>query len=767
MASTYVNNLRLEEMATGEQSGTWGTKTNTNLELIGQAVAWGTRAIANASTDNITIADGAADADRCLGLKLTGGGQACTVTLLPNTSSKTWVMYNATSYTLTFTCGSGANVAILAGETKMIATDGLGSGGVVHDLLTSVNLAGTTKTAALTNAGVLTQGGILSVDDTTTSTSGTTGSIHTDGGLGVAGTSTLIGVTTHGDDVVSDTDSVDDLGTTGVRWANLFVDAITATDQVTATGFTGTLDGILGSGTPAAATVTTLNASDQVVVSGSGNRSMSITSTDGIASMEIGAAASNAAFIDFKTPSGDDFDLRISSESGGAGGNITINGGTFSIVGTAETMATFADDGAVTLYHNNVARIATTANGTISTGDIFTLYDTSTDAAYGPYLDLNRDSASPADNDGMGVIRFLGDNDAGEGTPYAGIYSINLDMTDGTEDGGLDINTIVAGTVRSRLYFYSNQSIFNEAAQDIDFRVESSNNANMIYVDASGDAVGIGTPPNVTIAGNSLEVNAGALGTTATNMASAQLLSASSGNFVTLQSFAYRTSNGSDHTTAEWRTQRVVDATRQSYVGYGSTYLSFGTTATEQMRMDSAGTLIIGATSTNATASLIELRTAANTANVFYMLKASQVEMCLGFKTSTDSNFYVGTGSTSVGTNGVYLSNTATSWTSNSDFRKKKNLSPIENALDKIANCRAVTGHYKHEADDVKKRPFLIAQDWVTALPEAVDQDTVDDDGVENLGLSYEGTIPLLVAAIKELREQNIALTNRITALEG
>ena len=168
MASTYVNNLRLEEMATGEQSGTWGTKTNTNLELIGQAVAWGTRAIANASTDNITIADGAADADRCLGLKLTGGGQACTVTLLPNTSSKTWVMYNATSYTLTFTCGSGANVAILAGETKMIATDGLGSGGVVHDLLTSVNLAGTTKTAALTNAGALSNQGTVTVgvDDT-------------------------------------------------------------------------------------------------------------------------------------------------------------------------------------------------------------------------------------------------------------------------------------------------------------------------------------------------------------------------------------------------------------------------------------------------------------------------------------------------------------------------------------------------------------------------------------------------------------------------
>ena len=66
MSSTYVNALRLEEMATGAQSGTWGTKTNTNLELIGQAFSWGTRAIANASTDNITIADGTSDADRSM-----------------------------------------------------------------------------------------------------------------------------------------------------------------------------------------------------------------------------------------------------------------------------------------------------------------------------------------------------------------------------------------------------------------------------------------------------------------------------------------------------------------------------------------------------------------------------------------------------------------------------------------------------------------------------------------------------------------------------
>lgn len=81
-------------------------------------------------------------------------------------------------------------------------------------------------------ATTVTTTGIISVDDTTESTSTVTGSIHTDGGLGVAKALYVGGVTTHGGNVVSDTDSTDSLGTTSVRWLTAFVDDLTITTSI-------------------------------------------------------------------------------------------------------------------------------------------------------------------------------------------------------------------------------------------------------------------------------------------------------------------------------------------------------------------------------------------------------------------------------------------------------------------------------------------------------------------------------------------------------
>jgi hypothetical protein len=102
MASSYVNDLRLNEMATGDASGTWGDTTNTNLELIAEAFSYGTEVITtNADTHTTTIADGATDPGRSMYLKYTGTlDSACTITIGPNTVSKLWFIENATSQAL-------------------------------------------------------------------------------------------------------------------------------------------------------------------------------------------------------------------------------------------------------------------------------------------------------------------------------------------------------------------------------------------------------------------------------------------------------------------------------------------------------------------------------------------------------------------------------------------------------------------------------------------------------------------------------------------
>ena len=143
MASTYVNDLRLNELATGDASGTWGTITNTNLELIAEAFSFGTEGITtNADTHTSTIADGATDPVRSMYVKYTGTlDSACTITIAPNTVSKLWLIENGTSgsQNIIISQGTGANVTIPAGDTKVVYSDGAGSGAAVVDAFASLS----------------------------------------------------------------------------------------------------------------------------------------------------------------------------------------------------------------------------------------------------------------------------------------------------------------------------------------------------------------------------------------------------------------------------------------------------------------------------------------------------------------------------------------------------------------------------------------------------------------------------------------------------
>tara|TARA_R100000278_G_scaffold29916_1_gene27509 strand:- start:18394 stop:21768 length:3375 start_codon:yes stop_codon:yes gene_type:complete len=158
--ATYVNDLRLKEIATGDESGTWGASTNTNLELIAEAFSFGTEAITtNADTHTTTIADGSTDPGRSIYLKYTGTlDSACTITIGPNTVSKLWFIENGTSgsQNIIISQGSGANVTIPAGHVKAVYSDGAGSGAAMVDAFTNLNLGGTTTVDDLTISDDLT-----------------------------------------------------------------------------------------------------------------------------------------------------------------------------------------------------------------------------------------------------------------------------------------------------------------------------------------------------------------------------------------------------------------------------------------------------------------------------------------------------------------------------------------------------------------------------------------------------------------------------------
>ena len=147
--ATYVNNLRLKEITTGDESGTWGTSTNTNLELVGEALGYGTEAITtNADTHASTVADGSADEARATYIKYTGNLDSdCTITIGPNTLKRVHIIENATGdsgssgpYNIIIKQGTGATVTIANGKVGIVYLDGAGGGAAVTDALTDLQI---------------------------------------------------------------------------------------------------------------------------------------------------------------------------------------------------------------------------------------------------------------------------------------------------------------------------------------------------------------------------------------------------------------------------------------------------------------------------------------------------------------------------------------------------------------------------------------------------------------------------------------------------
>ena len=381
--AVYTNDLRLKEIATGDESGTWGTSTNTNLSLVAEAFSFGTEAITtNADTHTTTIADGATDPGRSIFLKYTGTlDSACTITIGPNTVSKLWLIENATSggFSIIIKQGSGATVTIANGQTKAIYSDGAGSGGAMVDAFQDLSIPDLFIDDDLTftsDSAVITFG----ADGDTTLT-------HTDGsGLTLNGTNKLM--------------------------------------------FNDASQFIQGS----SATVLSLGATDEI-------------------------------------------DLTATA--------IDING----TVDMSSTLAAGAATFSVT-----------------DTSDALTVTSTDAGAGVSPIMVLYRNSSSAADSDQLGRIKFRGRNDSPHDVEYAEFLAQILDATDGEEDGRAAINVMTAGTSQSRIDMRATETSINNESIDLDFRVESNNNASMLLVDAGNDAVVVGHTASIASAGEAHEL---------------------------------------------------------------------------------------------------------------------------------------------------------------------------------------------------------------------------------------------------------------------
>ena len=129
---------------------------------------------------------------------------------------------------------------------------------------------------------------------------------------------------------------------------------------------------------------------------------------------------------------------------------------------------------------------------TITTGDNtdnLSLVSTDADASAGPNLRMYRNSSSPADADVLGVIDYEGRNDNSQDVIYASITAQANDVSDGSEDGSYYLSTMVAGTLRNRMNVLETETVFNQEALDLDFRVESDDSSSMFKVDAGNNQV--------------------------------------------------------------------------------------------------------------------------------------------------------------------------------------------------------------------------------------------------------------------------------------
>ena len=170
MASTFTTNYGIEKITTGEQSGTWGTTTNYNVDILDRIASFKAVALSDASTATLTVraaspTDGANNVQDGMYrvIKFTGTlSQNCTVTIAPATTTAYFMIQNATSggYSVIMAQGSAAQtVTVGSAKAQILYCDGSDEVISVSDKLDletfdNISISGNTISSTNTNGNI-------------------------------------------------------------------------------------------------------------------------------------------------------------------------------------------------------------------------------------------------------------------------------------------------------------------------------------------------------------------------------------------------------------------------------------------------------------------------------------------------------------------------------------------------------------------------------------------------------------------------------------
>jgi hypothetical protein len=161
MPSSYTANGGIELPANGEQSGTWGETVNDNMLIIDRLTN-GVGSISLSGTTHILTTSNGSLSEGQYKVLLLGGSPSGTntITVSPNTGQHIYIVTNSSGQTATFTQGSGGNVSVLNGTTKILSTNGAGGAAAVVDITATIDLGsliigGTTVTSSAAELNIL------------------------------------------------------------------------------------------------------------------------------------------------------------------------------------------------------------------------------------------------------------------------------------------------------------------------------------------------------------------------------------------------------------------------------------------------------------------------------------------------------------------------------------------------------------------------------------------------------------------------------------